>query len=174
MSRQSRSLSGLLASLVVAAAAGCSPSPSSAVKASATPTASPLATLAAPTPSPAEASPTPSVSSSPIVFARLPIPTGTSRCHTAQLEVGFRILPPAAGNVLLGFETRNKSSKAYWVYGFVGFQTLDGNGHPLPQVLRWTTNSFFGKSDPPTRILLPMGTSSLSSEPGSGHAFFSV
>jgi hypothetical protein len=69
---------------------------------------------------------------------------------------------------------RNQSSKACWVYGFVGFQTLDTNRQPLPQVLRWTTNSFFGKSDPPTRILLPTGTAAVGPEPASGHAFFSV
>jgi hypothetical protein len=84
------------------------------------------------------------------------------------------MLPPAAGNVLLSFEMRNQSSKACWVYGFVGFQTLDTNRQPLPQVLRWTTNSFFGKSDPPTRILLPTGTAAVGPEPASGHAFFSV
>lgn len=134
----------------------------------------PSETVPGPTRSPAQASPTLSAATSPTVYPRLPIPAGTSRCRTAQLEVGFRILPPAAGNVLLSFEMRNRSSQACWVYGFVGFQTLDGSGHPLPKVLRWTTNSFFGKSAPPTRILLPTSTNSVGSEAGSGHAFFSV
>jgi hypothetical protein len=138
------------------------------------PAVSTSATFAAPTPSPADPSATPSVIPRPIVFARLPVPAGTSRCRAAQLEVGFRILPPAAGNVLLSFEIRNQSAKPCWVYGFVGFETLDANRQPLPQVLRWTTNSFFGKSDPPTRILLPTGTAPVGPEPIGGHVFFSV
>jgi len=60
------------------------------------------------------------------------------------------------------------------VYGFVGFETLDASRQPLPQMLRWTTNSFFGRSDPPTRILLPTGTAPVGPEPVSGHVFFSV
>ena len=108
------------------------------------------------------------------MFARAPVPAGTRRCRTSQLELGFRILPPAAGNLLLTFEMRNRSLEACWVYGFVGFQSLDSNLQPLPQQLRWTTDSFFGKSDLLTRILLPGGTASVGSEPVSGHAFFNV
>jgi uncharacterized protein DUF4232 len=164
---------GLVTGLVAITVAACTPSPPSAVKPSQT-VASPSETVPGPTPSLAQTSPTLTAAPSPTVYPRLPIPAGTPRCHTTQLEVGFRILPPAAGNVLLSFEVRNRSAQTCWVYGFVGFQTLDGTGHPLPQVLRWTTNSFFGTSDPPTRILLPTSTTSVGSEPGSGHAFFSV
>jgi uncharacterized protein DUF4232 len=164
---------GLVTGFVVITVAACSPSPPSAVKPSQS-VASPFETVLGPTPPPAQALPTLSPAPTPTVYPRLPIPAGTPRCHATQLEVGFRIFPPAAGNVLLSFEVRNRSSHACWVYGFVGFQTLDGTGHLLPQVLRWTTNSFFGRSDPPTRILLPTSTTSVGSEPGSGHAFFSV
>lgn len=69
---------------------------------------------------------------------------------------------------------RNQSAIACWVFGFVGFQTLDANGQRLPQTIRWTTESFFGRSDPPTRILLPAGTAALGSGQGTGHAFFNV
>lgn len=60
------------------------------------------------------------------------------------------------------------------MYGFVGFQLLDRNGRALPETRSWSTESFFGRSDPPTQILLPVGTASLASGNGAGHAFFNV
>ena len=111
---------------------------------------------------------------SPIVYPRLPIPAGTLRCHTAQLEVAYVGVGAAAGNVKATFELRNKSAAPCWVYGFVGFQTLDGNGRPIPRTLVWTTDSFFGRSDPASRILLPTDTARLGSDPRTGHAFFNV
>jgi hypothetical protein len=80
----------------------------------------------------------------------------------------------AAGNVEGTFELRNKSAAPCWVQGFVGFQTLDGNGRPIPRNVVWTTDSFFGKSDPASRILLPADTARFGSEPRTGHAFFNV
>jgi hypothetical protein len=133
-----------------------------------------VTTLVAPTLSPAEAAPTPSVPQSPTAYPRLPIPTGTARCHTSQLEIAFITAGAAAGNVEATFEMRNKSAAPCWVYGFVGFQTLDGNGRPIPRALAWTTDSFFGRSDSASRILLPANTAKFGSEPRSGHAFFNV
>jgi len=80
----------------------------------------------------------------------------------------------AAGNVEGTFELRNKSVAPCWVYGFVGFTTLDTNGRPISRTIVWTTDSFFGKSDPASRILLPTDTARFGSEPRSGHAFFNV
>ena len=107
-------------------------------------------------------------------YPRLPVPPGTPRCHTGQLEVAFIGGGAAAGNVLAVYEMRNRSVAACWVYGYVGFQLLDGNGRPLPETRTWSTESFFGRSDPPTQILLPVGTAPLASRNGAGHAFFNV
>jgi Protein of unknown function (DUF4232) len=109
----------------------------------------------------------------------LAIAAGTPRCHTSQLELAQVALDGAAGNLLEIFEMRNKSASSCWVYGFVGFQPLDGQGRPIPTTLAWTTESFFGVSDPASRILLPAGTAPLQirepnfwSVDGRGHAFF--
>lgn len=68
---------------------------------------------------------------------------------------------------------RNRSSAPCWVYGYVGFQLLDSRSRPLPQSLARSTDSFFGHSDPPTRILLSPGSPPLHSR-AAGHAFFDV
>jgi len=96
------------------------------------------------------------------------------RCHTPQLETAFVGSGAAAGNVEATFEMRNNSATACWIYGFVGFQTLDSNARPIPRTVAWTTDSFFGRSDPPSRILLPADTAQFGSEPHTGHAFFNV
>ena len=90
------------------------------------------------------------------------------------MEFAFVTAGAAAGNVEATFEMRNKSDTSCWVYGFVGFQTLDPNGRPIPRTVSWTTDSFFGKSEPATRILLPSGTAEFGSEPRNGYAFFNV
>jgi len=158
--------------LIAMTAAACAPSPPAAVKPSPTISSSPVAPVSAPTPSPVELSPTPLPS--PTVYSQLPVPAGTQRCHTAQLEVAFIIGTAAAGNVEDTFEMRNKSSTPCWVYGYVGFQTLDRQGRRLPQTINWSWNTYFGDSEPPTRILLPASTTRLGVEPRTGHAFFNV
>jgi hypothetical protein len=80
----------------------------------------------------------------------------------------------AAGSVLAVFEMRNRSGAGCWVFGYVGFQLLDRNGRPLPETRTWSTDSYFGRSDPPTKILLLVGTAPLASSNGAGHAFFNV
>jgi hypothetical protein len=115
----------------------------------------------------------PSISPSATVYARLPIPAGTPRCHTNQLEVALLGAGAATGNVRNSFEMRNQSADACWVYGYVGFQLLDSQGRPLPQSLGRSTSSFFGQSDPPTRILLPPGSPPLQYR-AAGHAYFNV
>ena len=174
MSSRNRSVVGLLAALVVAAVAGCTPPPSSVATASPSPTASPAATLVVPTPSPTEPSPIPSAAPSPAAYPRLPIPAGTPRCHTTQLEVAFITGDAAAGSVEDTFEMRNQSTTACWVYGYVGFQALDRNGRRLPQSINWSTQSYFGNSQPASRILLPASTTPLGLEPRTGHAFFNL
>jgi hypothetical protein len=86
----------------------------------------------------------------------------------AQLSVGA-----ATGNVLNSFEMRNRSSAPCWVYGYVGFQLLDAKGRALPQSLTRSTDSFFGQSDSPSRILLSQATPPLHTR-AAGHAFFDV
>lgn len=90
------------------------------------------------------------------------------------LEVAFIIGSAAAGNVEDTFEMRNTSSVACWVFGYVGFQTLDLRGRRLPQTINWSPNTYFGESEPPSRIVLPAGTTSLGVEPRTGHAFFNL
>ena len=148
--------------------------PPTAVKPSPTVSTSPAVPVSAPTPSPAEPSPTPSAIPSPTFYPRLPIPSGTPRCHTPQLEIAFVTEGAAAGNVEGTFEMRNKWVAPCWVYGFVGFQTLDRNGRAIPRTVAWTTDSFFGRSEPASRILLPADTATFGSEPRTGHAFFNV
>jgi len=164
----------LVAGVVAIIVAACAPSSPTAVKPSPTPTLSPPATFAAPTPSPAEASPSPSAAPSPTVYPRLSIPAGTPRCRTPQLEVAFITGGAAAGSVEDTFEMRNTSATGCWVYGYVGFRVLDRNGRRLPQSLNWSTQSMFGESQPPSRILLPARTTALGVEPRTGHAFFNV
>jgi hypothetical protein len=152
---------------------GCTPAPTQSTK--------PPSTTASPVPA---ASPTPSATAEPIASPvvagsatpnpRQLIPAGTSRCHTAQLEIVFSRVGAATGHVLNDFEVRNASRTSCWVYGYVGFQLLDSAGRPLPQTVVWTTDSFFGRVDPPTRILLPTGTAAVHSSEGQGHAFFNV
>jgi len=158
-----------LATAVSLLVSGCTPPPHALA---------PSATASPPTAGRAEASVTPSVASpaaspSATVYAALPIPTGTPRCHTIQLEVALLGAGAATGNVRNSFEMRNRSGDSCWVYGYVGFQLLDSRGRPLPQSLGRSTNSFFGQSDPPTRILLPPGSPPLRSR-AAGHAFFDV
>ena len=164
----------LLAGLVVLAAAACTPSPPTTVKPSPVTSGSPVTPVSSPTVSPSELPPTPAAIPTPTVYSRLPVPAGTPRCHTAQLEVAFIIGAAAAGSVEDTFEMRNKSSTPCWVYGYVGFQTLDRQGRRLPQTTNWSSKTYFGDSEPPTRILLPASTSPLGVEPRTGHAFFNV
>jgi len=163
---------GLVAVAVAIIVTACTPSPPTAVKPSPTVSTSTAAPVSTPTPSPAEVSSTPFPS--PTVYPRLPIPAGTPRCHTSQLDVAFILGSAAAGNVEDTFEMRNASSTACWVNGYVGFQTLDRHGRALPQVINWSPKTYFGDSDAPSRILLPVGTTSLGVEPRSGHAFFNL
>ena len=165
---------GLVVGVVAIFVAACTTPPAAAVKPAPTVSTRPAAPDFTATPPPAEGSATPSTMPSPIVYPRLPIPVGTLRCHTAQLEVAFVGVGAAAGNVEGTFELRNKSAAPCWVYGFVGFQTLDRNGRPIPRTLVWTTDSFFGRSDPASRILLAANTAGFGSEPRTGHAFFNV
>ena len=164
---------GLAAGMVAMIVAACTPSPTAAKPLSSVST-SPGSHASAPVPTPAEPAATPYVYPSPTVYPRLPIPTGTSRCHTSQLEVAFITGSAAAGNVEDTFEMRNTSSTACWVYGYVGFQTLDQRSRALPQTINWSPKTYFGDSEPPSRILLPVGTSSLGVEPRTGHAFFNL
>jgi len=110
----------------------------------------------------------------PTVCPRLAIPAGTPRCRTSQLAVAYVTGGAAAGNLEADFEMRNISATGCWVYGYVGFQVLDRYGQPLPQSLNWSTQSMFGESQPPSRILLPAGTTPLGVEPRTGHAFFNL
>ena len=163
---------GLVAGVVAIVLAACAPSSPTAVKRSPSVSTSPAVPLSTATPSPAEASPTPFPS--PTVYPRLAIPAGTARCHTSQLAVAYVTGGAAAGNLEADFEMRNTSATGCWVYGYVGFQVLDRYGQPLPQSLNWSTQSMFGESQPPSRILLPAGTTPLGVEPRTGHAFFNL
>jgi hypothetical protein len=128
-----------------------------------------------PTPTPtSEPSANPAIPTTPTPYPRLPIPAGTARCHTPQLEIVFVRANAATGHVLNDFEMRNRSRTPCWVYGYVGFQLLDSAGRPLPQTLVWTTDTFFIRFDPPSRIFLPIGTAPVHSSQGQGHAFFNV
>jgi uncharacterized protein DUF4232 len=159
-----------LALTAVVVVSGCTSPPPQAVSPSAT--SSSAATVGAvASATPPEASP--SLSPSPTVYGLTPIPVGTQRCHTSQLEVALLGAGAATGNVRNSFEMRNRSSAPCWVYGYVGFQLLDAHGRSLPQSLSRSTDSFFGQSDPPTRILLPFATPPLHSR-AAGHAFFDV
>jgi hypothetical protein len=122
----------------------------------------------------AEPSPSPATLTFPTPYPRLPIPTGTARCHTSQLEIVFIRANAATGHVLNDFEMRNRSRTPCWVYGYVGFQLLDSAGRPLPQTVVWTTDTFFIRFDPPSRIYLPTGTAPVHSSQDQGHAFFNV
>jgi hypothetical protein len=44
----------------------------------------------------------------------------------------------------------------------------------LPQTTNWSWKTYFGDSEPPSRILLPARTRPLGAEPRTGHAFFNV
>ena len=163
---------GLVAGAIAIVVAACTPSSPTAAKPSPMVSSSPATRVSVPMPLPAEPSPTPFPT--PTVYPRLPIPAGTPRCHTSQLEVAFIIGSAAAGNVEDTFEMRNTSSVACWVFGYVGFQTLDLRGRRLPQTINWSPNTYFGESEPPSRIVLPAGTTSLGVEPRTGHAFFNL
>jgi hypothetical protein len=168
---------GVIQALVVGmliGLAGCTTAPTQGAKPSLA-TASPVPIETAGRLSPtAEPSASPVVAESPTPYPRLPIPAGTARCHSAQLEIVFSRVGAATGHVLNDFEMRNGSSTPCWVYGYVGFQLLDSAGRPLPQTVVWTTDSFFGRFDPPTRTLLPSDTAAVHSGQGEGHAFFNV
>src|SRR5260370_2140874 len=151
-------------------AGGCTSPPPQAVQPSATASPSTSTGVVA---SVAPPDVSPSISPSPTVYALAPIPTGTPRCHTSQLEVALLGAGAATGNVRNSFEMRNRSSAPCWVYGYVGFQLLDAHGRALPQSLSRSTDAFFGQSDPPTRILLPLSTPPLHSR-APGHACFDV
>jgi hypothetical protein len=166
----SRGVIPCLAFVFVLVVSGCTSPPPHAVTPSTTPsTAATSGVVASATPPDVS----PSISPSPTVYALAPIPAGTQRCHTSQLEVAQLGVGAATGNVLNSFEMRNRSSAACWVYGYVGFQLLDAKGRALPQSLTRTTDSFFGQSDPPTRILLSPGTPPLHTR-AAAHAFFEV
>jgi len=159
-----------LAFAAVLVLSSCTSPPRQAVRPSAT--SSPAATSG----SVASATPpdvSPTVRPSPTAYALTPIPVGTQRCHTSQLEVALLGAGAATGNVRNSFEMRNRSSAPCWVYGYVGFQLLDTHGRALPQSLSRSTDSFFGQSDPSTRILLPSATPPLHSR-AAGHAFFDI
>ena len=166
----SKSILAGLAFTAVLVVAGCTSPPLQVVRPSATlsPTATSGAVASA---TPPEVSP--SLSPSPTAYALTPIPVGTQRCHTSQLEVALLGAGAATGNVRNSFEMRNRSSAPCWVYGYVGFQLLDAHGRALPQSLSRSTDSFFGQSDPSTRILLPLASPPLLSR-AAGHAFFDV
>ena len=164
-------LLALQAGLVAALIAGCTPGPTSSPRPSPSETRTVTGVLPpAPTPRPADASPAPTLA----IYPRLAIPPRTSRCHTSQVEVAFNGGNGAAGSVEDFFELRNKSQQGCWVYGFVGFQMLDGSHRPVGPPAAWITDSYFGKSDPPTRIFLPAATTALGVEPRTGHAFFNI
>ena len=164
-------LLALQAGLVAALIGGCTPGPTSTPRPSPSETRTVTGVLPpAPTPRPADASPAPTLA----IYPRLAIPPGTTRCHTSQLEVAFNGGNGAAGSVEDFFELRNKSQQGCWVYGFVGFQMLDGNHRPVAPTATWIMDSYFGKSDPPTRIFLPAATTALGVEPRTGHAFFNI
>src|ERR1700730_2857875 len=130
---------------------------------------------ATPTPTPtSEPSTSPAIPTTPTPYPPLRIPAGTPRCHTTQLEIVFIQANGATGHVLNDFEMRNRSRTPCWVYGYVGFQLLDSAGRPLPQTLVWTTDTFFIRFDPPSRIFLPPGPAAAHSSEVQGHAFFSV
>jgi hypothetical protein len=123
----------------------------------------------------------PTPSPGPFDYTVLPVPLGTPRCRTDQLEIAFLGQGAAAGNVSGTFELRNKSDRTCWVYGYVGFQPLDQNRKPLPETLSRSLDSMFGRSDPPRQILLPTLTAPLSGagDPNVpprviGHAFFNT
>jgi hypothetical protein len=164
----------LVAGLVGMIVAACMPSSPAAVKPSPSVSIGTAAPVSAPTPSPRQLSPTQPVMPTPTVYARLAIPAGTARCRTSQLEVAFMTGDAAAGNVEDTFEMRNTSATACWVDGYVGFQTLDARGKRMPQTISWSPTTYFGESEPPRRILLPVGTTSLGVEPRTGHAFFNL
>jgi len=168
-----KGLSAALAIALLIGLNGCTPAPTQAAKPSPK-TASPVP-IESPTPAAtAEPIASPVVAVPPTPYPRLPIPAGTARCHTAQLEIVFSRVGAATGHVLNDFEVRNASRTPCWVYGYVGFQLLDSAGRPLPQTVVWTTDSFFGRFDAPTRILLATGTAAVHSSQGQGHAFFNV
>jgi hypothetical protein len=158
---------GFLLALVLVVS-GCTPPPPQSVLATTTPSPATTASTGASGLSPG-LTPSPSAT----VYALITVPAGTQRCHTTQLEVALLGAGAATGNVLNSFEMRNRSSTPCWVYGYVGFQLLDAKGGSLPQSLSRSTSSFFGQSDPPTRILLPSGSPALNSR-AAGHAFFDV
>jgi hypothetical protein len=162
----SRGVIPRLAFACVLVVSGCTSPPPHAVTPSTAATSGAVASATPPDVSPR-------ISPSPTVYALAPIPGGTQRCHTSQLEVAQLSVGAATGNVLNSFEMRNRSSAACWVYGYVGFQLLDGKGRALPQSLTRTTDSFFGQSDPATRLLLSPGTPLLHTR-AAGHAFFDV
>ena len=168
-----RSVISALAVGVLIGLSGCTSAPTQGAKPSLKAlTPVPLET---PTPSPtSEPSASPAIPTTPTPYPRLPIPAGTARCHTAQLEIVFVRANAATGHVLNDFEMRNRSRTPCWVYGYVGFQLLDSAGRPLPQTVVWTTDTFFIRFDPPSRILLPTGTAPVHSSEGQGHAFFNV
>jgi len=159
-----------LAFAFVLVVSGCTSAPPRADTQSTTPSPAATSVTVAPA-TPPDVSP--SVSPSATNYALAPIPGGTQRCHTNQLEVALLGAGAATGNVRNSFEMRNRSSTRCWVYGYVGFQLLDAEGRALPQSLTRSTDSFFGQSDPPTRILLSPNTPPLRTR-AAGHAFFDV
>jgi len=168
-----RTFNAMVSALVGLTVAACTSSPPAAIRSPSSARPSVVASAPAPpTPSPP---PSNFASAVPMTsYPRLPIPAGTPRCHTSQLEVSFRSNGAAAGRIEYTFEWRNQSKSPCWVYGFVGFQTIAPNGRALAQTIKWTTELSFGRSDPPSRILLPSDTAALGSGQGTGHAFFNV
>ena len=141
-----RGIKPALAAILLIGLSACS-APPQAVKRAVT-TATPLPTLsplplqtAEPSPT-VPPSPTAPSAPSPRPYPRLPIPTGTPRCHTSQLEVAQLSVGAATGNVLNSFEMRNRSSAACWVYGYVGFELLDAQGRALPHGIAQSIDRF--------------------------------
>src|SRR6202022_2946683 len=154
---------------------GCTPTPPQGAKPPLKAVSPVPIETATPTPTPtSEPSTSPAIPTTPTPYPPLRIPAGTARCHTSQLEIVFIQANGATGHVLNDFEMRNRSRTPCWVYGYVGFPLLDSAGRPLPQTLVWTTDTFFIRFDPPSRIFLPTGTAPVHSSQVQGHAFFSV
>ncbi len=83
---------------------------------------------------------------------------GPQRCHTSQLAVRFVGENGAAGHTYATFDMTNKSTATCWLYGFVGMQMLDSDGHALPTRVLRNGGIFTGRAGP-TRFDLPQSRS---------------
>src|SRR6267378_3708114 len=88
---------------------GCTPAPTQGAKPSLKAVSALPIETATPTPMPtSEPSTSPKIPTTPTPYPRLPIPAGTARCHTSQLEIVFVRANAATGHVLNDFEMRNR------------------------------------------------------------------